>query len=86
MTPFLTPEGKGRRSFDTAVEYETMGMIAQEKTRTTESVLRATPLEVAACAEQRALATLCAVVARGSAPKLRASALPIGDEKCNQQL
>jgi len=35
-------ERKGRRSFDTGVEYDTAGMMDNEKTRTTEPVVRAT--------------------------------------------
>ena len=35
-------ERKGRRSFDTALEYDTTGMMVSEKTRTTKPVVRAT--------------------------------------------
>jgi hypothetical protein len=35
-------ERKGRRSFDTAIEYETVAMVAREKTRTTKAAVRAT--------------------------------------------
>jgi len=35
-------ERKGRRSFDTAIEYGTMAMVAREKTRTAKAAVRAT--------------------------------------------
>jgi hypothetical protein len=35
-------ERKGRRSFDTAIEYETVAMVAREKTRTARAAVRAT--------------------------------------------
>jgi hypothetical protein len=35
-------ERKGRRNFDTALHYNTMDMIATEKTRTAKSAVRAT--------------------------------------------
>jgi len=37
-------ERKGRRSFDTALEYDTARMMVSEKTRTTKPVVRATLL------------------------------------------
>jgi TctA family transporter len=35
-------ERKGRRSFDTAIEYGTVAMVAREKTRTAKAAVRAT--------------------------------------------
>ena len=39
-------ERKGRRSFDTAIEYGTVAIIATEKTRTAKSAVRATCLRI----------------------------------------
>ena len=35
-------ERKGRRSFDTAIEYGTVAMVGREKTRTAKAAVRAT--------------------------------------------
>jgi len=39
-------ERKGRRSFDTAIEYGTMAIVAKEKTRTAKAAVRATSLAI----------------------------------------
>jgi hypothetical protein len=42
VTKKYRSERKGRRSFDTALEYDTARMMVSEKTRTTKPVVRAT--------------------------------------------
>ena len=41
-TAMKKSERKGRRSFDTAIEYGTVAMVAREKTRTAKAAVRAT--------------------------------------------
>jgi hypothetical protein len=42
MTKYRS-EQKGRRNFDTLLHYDTVDMIATERTRTAEAAVRATP-------------------------------------------
>jgi hypothetical protein len=49
-TAIKKSERKGRRSFDTAIEYGTVAMMAREKTRTAKPAVRATGLYVSVTA------------------------------------
>jgi hypothetical protein len=54
-------ERKGRRSFDTAIEYGTVAMVAREKTRTAKSSVRASPLQTETVPRGEAFDTLAGV-------------------------
>jgi hypothetical protein len=53
-------ERKGPRSFDTAIEYGTVAMVAREKTRTAKAAVRATRLRTPPRQKPTCLLRYCA--------------------------